>query len=77
MPRTLHAPAVPPTTWLEADLGDTEFKVDEHSDGMFTIDVPDDRLVLNAEQMKGIVQAFARIGLAKGWLASILIMAKR
>lgn len=49
--RAERAPAVPPTTWIETDLGDTEFKVDEHADGMFTIDVPDDRLVLNAERM--------------------------
>lgn len=69
MLRTTSAPAVPPTTWIAADLGDTEFKVDEHADGMFTIDVPDDRLVLNADLMKDIVEGFVRIGRAKGWIS--------
>lgn len=67
MPRTT-APAAPPVTWVEADLGDTEFTVQEHSDGMFTIDVPDDRLVLNAETMQPIVEGFVRIGREKGWI---------
>lgn len=59
----------PPVTWLEADLGDTEFRVLEHSDGMFTVDVPADRLVMNAEQMRPIAEAFARLATAKGWIA--------
>lgn len=69
MPREATLTAAPPVTWLEADLGDTELRVLEHADGMFTVDVPEDRLVMNAEQMQPIVVALARLGKAKGWIA--------
>jgi len=52
---------------LEVELGDSELVVREHPDGLFTIDVNDERLVVNAEQLQPIVVGFARIGQLKGW----------
>lgn len=59
----------PPVVWLELDLGDTELVVREHSDGAFTLDVDDTRVVLNADQMRDIVLPLVTLGRAKGWIA--------
>ncbi len=69
MPRPTMAP---PVTHFELDLGDTTFLVQEHADGLFTIEQPDPKLVLAPEHMRAIVQGLAAIGKAKGWLDPII-----
>ena len=66
MPRDVPAPE-PPTTLLEVDLGDSELVVREHPDGMFTLDMPEPRLVAGPEHFEQIVRGFDAIARAKGW----------
>lgn len=58
-----------PTTLLEVDLGDTALVVREHADGLLTIEVNDERLIVNADQFHTVVTGFVAIGRAKGWIA--------
>lgn len=58
-----------PKRWVEIDLGDTEITVEEFPDGMFVLRLNGDGepLVLNAEQMSGVVRSFVTFGKDKGW----------
>lgn len=47
-------------TLLELDFGDAEFVVKHHPDGMYTVEMSSERLVLNEEQLLEMLRAFQR-----------------
>lgn len=62
------APARPaPSLLFEVDLGDGAFIVRLHPDGMFTLDVNSEVLVVDAEQMQAIAAGFVALAKGKGW----------
>lgn len=57
------------TVLLELDLGDDELVVRQFSDGMYTLQHSEPRLLLNEEQMREVIRKLAiDIGGAKGWV---------
>jgi hypothetical protein len=54
---------------VDLDFWDSELIVREWSDGRFTLHVNGEVVVLSAEDMQRVVEAFARVGRAKGWTA--------
>jgi hypothetical protein len=63
-------PAAPRPTVTHADLdfGDQGLVIVEFSDGMFSVTIDNERLLVNLEQMQQVVGAFVRLGKDKGWL---------
>ena len=56
-------------TWMDIDLADCGITVREFSDGVFTVTLNDERVLLSAGQMQDLVVAITAIGRAKGWIA--------
>lgn len=52
---------------LEVDLGDAELVLREHPDGLFTLRLNDEEIVVNGEQLQTIVGGFLQVGQTKGW----------
>ena len=59
----------PPTTWMDIDLADGSITVLEFHDGVFSVTLNDERVLLSAGQMQDLVVAITTIGRAKGWIA--------
>jgi hypothetical protein len=64
-------PLTKPVKWIEVELGDTDFTVTEHPDGMFTIEFTGARLVVNAEQLRSITDGFITLAREKFWLQDL------
>ncbi len=66
-PRERPAP-LEATTLLELAFGDQELVVAEYRDGVIVVRIDDGtRLLLDAEQLREVVQGFRSVGKAKGW----------
>jgi hypothetical protein len=57
-----------PTTWVETDLGDSDFRIIEDPKGEFVMQLNDAQMILNATQLEGIVAQVANLGRAKAWI---------
>jgi hypothetical protein len=60
-------PAPAPVTLIELDFGDADLTVKHFPDGMYTVSVDGERLLVNKEQFQQIVQRFTELGVERGW----------
>lgn len=70
--RTAKA-AAPAARWQAViELGDTEITLQEHADGVFTIDIPHDfdagPLVLGTDPLQQLIGKLVTLGKTRGWL---------
>jgi hypothetical protein len=56
-----------PSLLFEVDLGDSALVARLHPDGMYTLDINSEVVVVDADQMRAIATGFVGLAKAKGW----------